>query len=93
MKKSELIKEVSERAQISLADVRKTLEAVSVVTTETLARGEKVDFAPLGKFQSTVRKARNGRNPLTGESIQISAKRTVRFAPSSGLKRNMAVES
>lgn len=93
MKKSELIKEVSDRTQISLTDVRKMLEVFSAVTTETLARGEEVDFTPLGKFQPTVRKARNGRNPITGESIQISAKRTVRFASSAGLKRSMAAES
>lgn len=93
MKKSDLIKEISVRAQISMTDVRKVLEAFSKVTAETLTKGEEVDFPPLGKFQSMDRKARNGRNPLTGEWIQIPPKRAVRFKPSAGLKRSMVVES
>jgi len=56
------------------------------VITDTLARGEKVIFVGFGTFQGIERKARKGRNPQTGETVQIPAKEVAKFRPGNSLR-------
>jgi len=54
-----------------------------------LARGEKVSLVGFGTFQVRERKARRGRNPQTGEELQIPARKTPRFKPGKGLREKV----
>jgi DNA-binding protein HU-beta len=63
--------------------------AVSIVfdsIVRTIHKGEDVTINEFGKFKKVDRKARKGRNPFTGETIQIKASKKVRFLPAKGLK-------
>lgn len=64
----------------------KVLNALLETVTGALARGTKVSLAGFGTFEAVGRKARIGRNPKTGESLQIPAKMGVKFKPGVGLK-------
>jgi len=56
------------------------------VITDALARGEKVALVGFGTFQVVTRKARTGRNPQTGEALQIPAKKVPKFTPGKDLR-------
>ena len=60
------------------------------VIKQAVASGEDVTIPQFGKFTSATRSARNGRNPHTGDAIQIPAKQVVKFRPSSSLKEAVA---
>lgn len=66
------------------------LKASFDVMKQAIASGEDVAIPGFGKYKVTTRKARKGRNPKTGESIEIKAKQVVRFAPSSVLREAVA---
>lgn len=66
------------------------LKASFDVMKQAIASGEDVAIPGFGKYKVTTRKARNGRNPKTGEAIKIPAKQVVRFAPSSVLREAVA---
>lgn len=66
------------------------LKASFDVTKQALASGEEVSVPGFGKFKISTRKARMGRNPRTGESIEIAEKQAVKFSPSSVLKEAVA---
>ena len=55
----------------------------------TLSRGSEVVFSGFGKFSVSNRSAREGRNPATGERIQIAATRVPKFTPGAGLKKSV----
>lgn len=73
MNKKELVENVAREAQITRVDAEKVLDAVLETISETLAAGEKVSLVGFGTFETKYRAAREGRNPQTGETLQIPA--------------------
>jgi len=81
MNKGDLISKVADSANISKAQATDALNAVLDGITDALKGGDKVTLIGFGTFSVSHRKARTGRNPQTGESIQIAAKNIVKFKP------------
>jgi len=81
MNKGELINRVAEDANLTKAQATEALNAVLGSIEESLKDGNKVTLVGFGTFICTERKARMGRNPQTGESIQIAAKNVIKFKP------------
>ena len=79
MNKTELINEVSKRTEVPKATVKKVVDATFNVIADVLNWDGKVQLVGLGSFYVTTRKARKGRNPRTGEVIEIPARKVVRF--------------
>ena len=79
MNKAELIEAISGEAKITKADASRALEAFMTVTTKTLKKGDRVALVGFGTFSVSKRAARNGRNPQTGKSIKIAAKKVAKF--------------
>ena len=79
MNKSELIAKVATEAKTTQVEVKKVLDAILKVIPETMKKGEDVTLVGFGTFKRTNRKARNGRNPQTGKTIKIPAKRVPTF--------------
>lgn len=90
MTKTELIAAVAERTGTTKKDAERVVNAAFEVIAAELAKGEKVQIAGFGIFETRQREARTGRNPLTGESIQIAATRTPAFKPGKALKDSVA---
>ncbi len=86
MNKSELIDRISESADLSKADAGRALDAVIDAITESLANAEPVTVVGFGTFAVRERGARTGRNPQTGETIQIAAARVPAFKAGKALK-------
>ncbi len=85
MNKTELISAMAEKAGISKVDAGKALNAYVDVIKEQLNKGEKVTLVGFGTFGVNERPARVGRNPRTGASIKIAAKKSAKFKPGKGL--------
>ncbi len=79
MNKSELINAMAADAGISKAAAKAALESLTDNVTKSLKKGNKVALVGWGTWSISKRKARTGRNPQTGEAIQIKAKNVVRF--------------
>lgn len=86
MKKTELIDAISDMNDMSKKDVKEVLEATLETIKEVLAEGESVELPGFGKFYITEMKARKGRNPATGEEIDIAAKNQAKFKAGKSLK-------
>ncbi len=86
MNKGELIDAVAGRAGMSRADATKAVDAVIESVTATLANGGSVSLVGFGTFSVKARAARAGRNPRTGETIQIKASNVPGFKAGKGLK-------
>jgi len=86
MKKLELVTAISEKSELSKKDSEKALKAFEEVITETLASGRPVQMVGFGTFDVTDRAARVGRNPKTGEELQIPAMKTPKFKAGKPLK-------
>ncbi len=86
MTKDELVAKVSEKTGIKKVDIHKTLDSVINTIIETIKAGEKVNITGLGIFKLKDKKARLARNPKTGESIQVPAKKAPKFLPSKNFK-------
>jgi DNA-binding protein HU-beta len=87
MTKTELVAAIAERIDMSRTDVDKTLKGFIDVVSETVAKGdEKVSIPGFLTFEQTERKARSGRNPQTGEVIEIPAQKAVKVSAGSQLK-------
>lgn len=84
--KRELIEAISQKEDLPKAKVARVLETLVQEITNGLKAGKKVALAGLGIFRVAERKARTGRNPKTGETIQIPAKKSVKFRASRELK-------
>jgi len=69
------------------------VDALLTAVTNALASGERVDLRGFGSFVPKETKARQGRNPKTGEPIQIAAKRTVTFKPAKDLQQSLATQA
>lgn len=86
MNKQELIEIIAEKSHTTKSDSKKTLDAFLETVTETLAHGDSVQLIGFGTFKSTERNARSGRNPRTGETVTIPAKRVPAFTAGNALK-------
>ena len=87
MTKSEFVDQVADRAGLSKRDAASAVDAVLDTIESTLSRGGEITFSGFGKFSVSQRSAREGRNPATGERIQIAASRVPKFTSGAGLKK------
>ncbi|UII54644.1 HU family DNA-binding protein [Cytobacillus spongiae] len=86
MNKTELINAVAEASEISKKDATKAVDAVFETILNALKDGDKVQLIGFGNFEVRERAARKGRNPQTGEEIEISASKVPAFKPGKALK-------
>jgi len=90
VKKEDLVSSVAEAADISKAEADRALGAVVDAITTTLASGDKIQIPGLGTFEPRERSAREGRNPQSGETIQIAATTVPGFKAATALKNATA---
>ncbi len=86
MNKSELIDAVATSADISKAAAGRAIDGVVAAISDALAKGEQVSLIGFGTFLVRERAARSGRNPRTGETIEIKAAKTPGFKAGKALK-------
>lgn len=86
MNKQELINAVAEKTNFTKKDIETTLNAVFEEISQSLRIQEEVKISGFGIFTTVTRAARSGRNPSTGEAIEIPETIAVKFKPSSVLK-------
>lgn len=86
MNKTELIHQVTEQVHLSKKDVTEVIDTVLQTITEALRNGETIQLVGFGSFEVRSRAARKGRNPKTGEVIQIEASKVPAFKPGKLLK-------
>jgi DNA-binding protein HU-beta len=85
MNKKELIESIAGAADISKAAAEKALNGTLAAIAESLKKGDKVTLVGFGTFSVAKRDARQGRNPQTGKTIKIPAKKVVKFKAGSKL--------
>ncbi len=86
MNKNEFIDKVADMADMSKSDAERAVNAVLDAVTNALKAGDDVRLVGFGTFSAAKRKAREGRNPRTGETIQIAASIQPKFSAGKGLK-------
>ncbi len=86
MNKTELVKVVAEQAELTQKDAAKAIDALFATISNTLAQEEKIQLIGFGTFEVRERAARKGRNPQTGEEIEIAASKVPAFKPGKELK-------
>lgn len=90
MNKTDLIKEMAEKSNLSQKEAASALEAFMSTITDSLKNGISVVVPGFGSFSVKDRAARTGRNPQTGQTIQIAAARVPHFKAGSKLKEDVA---
>ena len=86
MNKNDLVAAVSDATSLSKSDAAKAVESVFDTITSTLTKGEEIRLVGFGTFSVARRAASEGRNPRTGEKIQIKASNQPKFKAGKGLK-------
>jgi DNA-binding protein HU-beta len=86
MNKTELIEQIAERMDTSRSESQRYLDTLTTVVEETLKDGEEVQITGFGKFYIQERKAREGRNPQTGEKMKIAASKVPSFSAGNTFK-------
>jgi DNA-binding protein HU-beta len=86
MNKTELVNTVATQAELTKNDATKAVDALIETISSTLAKEEKIQLIGFGTFEVRERAARTGRNPQTGEEIQIPASKIPAFKPGKELK-------
>jgi integration host factor beta subunit len=89
MTKAELIETLSNKLPINKAEAEKAINIVLEDIITALKAGQRVNISGFGTFSVSERQARTGRNPKTGEAIQISASRSAKFKPGKQLKDSL----
>jgi DNA-binding protein HU-beta len=89
MTKAELIDSISSKADLPKGTAERVVNTIFDDIVEALKKGDKVNVSGFGTFQVSNRKARTGRNPKTGEAIEISASRSAKFKPGKLLKDSL----
>ncbi|MBS3993807.1 MAG: HU family DNA-binding protein [Bacteroidetes bacterium] len=89
MNKSDLIDAMAADAGISKVAAKAALESFTNAVTKTLKAGDKVTLVGWGTFSTSQRAARNGRNPQTGKTIKIAAKKVVKFKAGAGFSADV----
>ena len=90
LKTSELIDHVATAAGVDASAAKKAIEAVFAGIVEAAKKGEEVSLPGFGKFKVKDSAARQGRNPATGEAIEIAASRKLSFSPAKQVKDALA---
>ncbi len=85
MNKAELIGSIADKSGLSKTEAGKALDAFVSSVSDALKGGDRISLVGFGSFSVDKRDARTGRNPRTGEEIQIAAKNVVKFKPGAGL--------
>ncbi len=86
MTKIDIVQDVCDNLGLSKKDSARIVEAVFDIMKENLARGEKIKISGFGSFVVKEKNARKGRNPQTGDEIEISARKVLTFKSSQVLK-------
>ena len=86
MNKKQLVAKISSSMNLSKADAERTFDGITDIILSCLKGDEQVKIAGFGTYKVAKRKARVGRNPRTGEQIQIAASQKVKFLPAKALK-------
>ncbi len=89
MTKVDIIENIYEKVGFSKKEVAKIVESVFDIIKENLQREEKIKISGFGNFVIRKKRARRGRNPQTGEDIEISPRRILTFKPSQVLKGSL----
>jgi len=89
MKKTELIEKIAERADVPKSEAQKHFDAFEEVVTDVLKSGDEVQITGFGKFYVREQKAREGRNPQTGEKMRIPAQTVPTFSAGNSLKESV----
>ncbi len=89
MNKASIIAAIAEKAELSKKDAEKALTAFTATVEEALKNGEKVQLIGFGTFEVRDRAAREGKNPATGETIQIPASKVPTFKAGQALKDSL----
>lgn len=90
MGKGDMLSAIAEKTNLSKTDIQKIIDAQSDIVTAALQAGQKVTIGSLGIIEPAIRKAKPGRNPSTGETIQIPEKKTAKLKLSTSLKKSLA---
>ena len=86
MTKAELVQFIAETADLTKADATRALDAMVEGVTKGLKEEGKVTLVGFGTFTAKKREAREGRNPQTGETVKIAARKAVTFKAGTALK-------
>ena len=86
MNKTELIDAIAQDCDLSKASAQRALESLLDHVIKTVSKGDSVQLVGFGTFSGGSRAARTGRNPRTGEDIQIPAAKTVKFSVGKAFK-------
>ena len=89
MNKSELIEKVAGQAGLSKSDAEKAVNSFITVIETAVAHDDKVTLPGFGAWSRTQRAARTGRNPRTGEPVQIPASKAVKFSVGADFKKRV----
>src|SRR5467141_134728 len=89
MTKAELIEALSNKLPLNKADAERAINILLDDVIAALRQGERVNISGFGTFSVSERQARTGRNPKTGESIEISASRSAKFKAGKQLKDSL----
>ena len=87
MNKAQLVEQIAEKSELSRREAEQAVDAALQTIEEQLSRGSEITLTGFGKFHVADRGARQGRNPQTGEPIQIKASRVPRFSAGAKLKQ------
>lgn len=86
MNKSELVEAIAHGSGVTKADAQRVLDTFMMTVTDALKSGDQVVLPGFGSFSTGNRSARTGRNPQTGQTIQIKASRVAKFKAGKTLK-------
>ena len=86
MNKNEFVTAIAEKSGLTKKDAEAALNAYTEVVTDALKSGDSVQLIGFGTFEVRERAARQGRNPLAGETIEIAAAKAPAFKPGKALK-------
>ena len=86
MNKTELVAAIAEKSGLTKKDAEVVINAFTETLVEELKKGEKVQLVGFGTFEVSERAARTGRNPHTGEAMEIAASKTPKFHPGKAFK-------
>jgi DNA-binding protein HU-beta len=89
MTKADLLAAVAASANVPAAEADRVIQAFVDLVVESAKKGDKVSWPGFGSFSTSKRQARTGRNPRTGEPVQIAASTAMKFSPSSTLKAEL----
>ena len=83
--KEQLISDIAEAIDTPKSTVRAALEQLSEIVSDALENGDEITLPGIGKLKVSERPARTGRNPQTGQALQIAAKKIVKYVPAKAL--------